>query len=74
VKTSLFIVAAMAAAVAAGHAAQAPSAVKAATEKRPVTDSYHGIKVIDDYRWLENWDDPAVKQWSGAENMASRAG
>src|ERR1043166_6640526 len=43
------------------------------TPKRPVTDEYHGVQVIDDYRWLENWDDPAVKQWSAAQNARSRA-
>ena len=42
------------------------------TPKRPVTDEYQGVKVADDYRWLENWDDPAVKQWSAAENARSR--
>jgi len=42
------------------------------TPKRPVTDEYQGIKVSDDYRWLENWDDPAVKQWSAAENARTR--
>ena len=41
--------------------------------KHPVTDSYHGVAVTDDYRWLENWDDPAVKQWSAAQNARSRA-
>jgi prolyl oligopeptidase len=40
--------------------------------RRPVTDEYHGVKVIDDYRWLENWEDPDVKQWSGAENAYTR--
>ncbi len=42
------------------------------TPKRPVTDEYQGVKVTDDYRWLENWDDPAVKQWSAAENARTR--
>jgi prolyl oligopeptidase len=40
--------------------------------KRPVTDEYHGVKVRDDYRWLENWGDPAVKQWSTVENSRAR--
>jgi len=42
------------------------------TPKHPVTDEYQGVKVVDDYRWLENWDDPAVKQWSAAENARTR--
>src|ERR1039458_8684350 len=42
------------------------------TPKHPVSDEYQGVKVTDDYRWLENWDDPAVKQWSAAENARTR--
>lgn len=42
------------------------------TPKRPVTDEYQGITVTDDFRWLESWDDPAVKQWSAAENQRTR--
>jgi prolyl oligopeptidase len=42
------------------------------TPKKPVTDEYYGVKVSDDYRWLENWDDPAVKQWSAAQNARTR--
>lgn len=40
--------------------------------KRPVTDMYHGVKVVDDYRWLEDWDNPAVKAWSAEENAYAR--
>ncbi len=53
--------------------AQSPPVSKPpATPKRPVTDEYQGIKVTDDYRWLENWDDPQTKQWSAAQNARSR--
>jgi prolyl oligopeptidase len=44
-----------------------------ATERRPVVDEYFGIKVTDDYRWLEEWTDPAVVQWSDAQNAFARA-
>jgi len=53
---------------------QTPSIPEApTTAKRPVTDDYHGVTVSEDYRWLENWDDPAVKQWSAAQNERARA-
>jgi prolyl oligopeptidase len=42
------------------------------TAKKPATDTFHGVKVTDDYRWLENWDDPAVKAWSEAQNAYAR--
>ena len=44
-----------------------------ATPKKPVTDSYHGVKVVDDYRWLEDFGDPAVRAWADAENRHARA-
>ena len=53
--------------------AQGPSIPQPpATPRRPVTDEYQGVKITDDYRWLENWDDPEVKQWSAAQNARSR--
>ena len=54
--------------------AQSSSVAKAPdTPKRPVIDEYHGVKIKDDYRWLENWDDPQTKQWSNEENARTRA-
>lgn len=43
------------------------------TPKKPVVDEYHGVKVTDDYRWLENLNDPAIRKWSDAENAHARA-
>ena len=43
------------------------------SEKRPVTDEYHGIKVVDEYRWLEESGSPAVKAWTEAQNKYTRA-
>jgi prolyl oligopeptidase len=43
------------------------------TPKKPVTDNYHGTAVVDDYRWLEDWNDPAVRKWSDAENAHARS-
>jgi len=43
-----------------------------ATPVKPVTNSYQGVEVVDNYRWLENFDDPAVKEWSAAQNRAAR--
>ncbi len=42
------------------------------TEQQPVIDMYHGSKVIDNYRWLENGDDAAVRRWSDLQNADAR--
>ena len=52
----------------------AATAVKPpATKKIPVTDTYYNVKVVDDYRWLENPKDPAVVRWVDEQNRYSRA-
>ena len=38
----------------------------------PVADTYHGVEVIDNYRWLENGNDPEVRDWSEAQNKYAR--
>lgn len=37
-----------------------------------VTDTYHGVEVMDHYRWLENGNDPEVRRWSEAQNEYAR--
>ncbi|MBZ5725412.1 MAG: prolyl oligopeptidase family serine peptidase [Acidobacteriia bacterium] len=43
------------------------------TPKRPVTDDYRGVKVVDDYRWLEQAADPEVREWSSRQNARTRS-
>ncbi len=43
------------------------------TPKHPITNTYWGTEVVDDYQWLENFDDPKVKAWNAAENNLTRA-
>ena len=40
--------------------------------KQPVTDVYNGVKVTDDYRWLEDWSKPETREWTGGENAYAR--
>ena len=53
--------------------AAAPGQDLPTTPKHPVTETYHGVAVTDDYRWLEDASDPAVKAWSAAQNAHTRA-
>lgn len=44
-----------------------------ATPKRPVVDDYFGVKVGDDYRWLEDAANPDVIAWSAAQTAYARS-
>lgn len=39
-----------------------------ATEKKPVIDTLHGSYITDNYRWLENKNDPKVIEWTKAQH------
>ncbi len=39
--------------------------------KHPVTDEYHGVKVVDNYRWLEDGKSAETRQWVAMENAHS---
>src|SRR5262245_50296533 len=42
------------------------------TPERPVTDSYFGAQVVDNYRWLENASDPETHAWAQAQTERAR--
>src|SRR5256884_5642991 len=41
--------------------------------KGDIVDDYHGTKVADPYRWLEDPDAPATRAWIEAENRLTEA-
>ena len=43
-----------------------------ATPKHPVSDTYHGVTVVDDHRWLEDDANAEVKRWAAEQNAATR--
>ena len=42
------------------------------TPTKPVSDIYHGVTVVDPYRWLEDGKNPEVRKWSDAQNVYAR--
>ena len=43
------------------------------TPRREASDTYHGVTVIDPYRWLEDGHADDVHRWSDAQNAYARA-
>lgn len=58
---------------ATASATPASTSTYPATAKRPVVNEYHGVKVTDDYQWLENGADAEVKAWTVEQNKKTRA-
>src|SRR4029450_4982403 len=59
--------------VCAGSRAEAAGPAYPPTDTRPVSDTYHGATVTDDYRWLEEGSAADVKAWIAAQNQLTRA-
>src|ERR1700730_11564125 len=38
-----------------------------------IVETVHGQEVHDPYRWLEDGDDPAVREWVAAQNRLTRS-
>src|SRR5882672_11131972 len=53
---------------AAALSAQSTSPSYPHPRKGEVVDDYHGTRVADPYRWMEDLNAPEVKQWVDAEN------
>jgi len=43
-----------------------------AAARIPVVEVFHGVQVVDDYRWLEDDSSPQVKAWVREENALTR--
>ena len=54
-------------------ASQPSAAEYPLSAKQAVNDTYHGVSVRDDYRWLEVSGSPAVKSWTDAQNRHTRS-
>jgi len=67
---SLFLLTAIVSAADSSSAA-APGPPKAAVQ--PVEDTWHGHKIVDNYRWLEDGTTPQTKEWVKDELAYTRA-
>ena len=41
-------------------------------DRRPTSTTYHGVRVREDYRWLEDGKDEGVRRWSRRQNRYTR--
>jgi prolyl oligopeptidase len=60
-------------ALSTGSATPARDESAPVTRVDEVTDTYHGTRVSDPYRWLEDGTDPAVREWTAQQSARTRA-
>ncbi|HEX9185695.1 MAG TPA: prolyl oligopeptidase family serine peptidase, partial [Vicinamibacteria bacterium] len=54
-------------------AAAANVAAPPPTRRAPVEERYHGVAVVEEYRWLEDAQSTEVAEWTEAQNRHTRA-
>jgi prolyl oligopeptidase len=64
---------ALAAVVSDEHQPASPRLTYPPARKAEVVDDYHGVKVADPYRWLENADDRETVAWVDRQNELTRS-
>jgi len=50
-----------------------PTAAPPKAEPKPVVDIYHGTKIVDNYRWLEDGNSPETQKWVADEMAYTRS-
>ena len=43
------------------------------TKIEPVTDTLHGVEIVDNYRWLEDQDSPETREWIAAQQEYTKS-
>src|SRR5262245_17300575 len=43
------------------------------TKADPVVEKLHGVTITDPYRWIEEGDSPAVKDWTERQNAFTKS-
>lgn len=71
--TSLFLVLAGCASQPSPQPAAALSPAAPATEVHVVTETLHGVEISDPYRWLEDQEAPATRDWITRQNAYTDA-
>ena len=56
-----------------GRGAGMTSSDKIGTRRIPVSTTYHGVMVSEDYRWLEDATSEETRAWTAAQNAQTRA-
>ena len=70
---SLMVLAGMVYAAEADDTKAGAPSVPPKAEKRPLEETLQGVKIVDNYRWLEDGETPETQKWVAEEMAYTRA-